>query len=91
MGLFSSFSGAKPKPKEVAKDRLRLILIHDRGQMPPETLEKIREEILEVISKYVDIKADDVEISVSSDSVEEGTRSSSLVANIPIKSIRTEM
>ena len=40
----------KTKPKEVAKDRLRLILIHDRGDIAPETLEKIRNEKLEVIS-----------------------------------------
>ncbi|MGL4773056.1 MAG: cell division topological specificity factor MinE [Clostridium sp.] len=90
MGLFSGFSSSKPKPKDVAKDRLRLILIHDRGHMPPETLEKIRTEILEVISKYVDIQAEDVEITVSNETAEEGTRNSSLVANIPIKNIKTE-
>lgn len=41
MGLFSNFV-FKPKPKDVAKDRLRLILINDRGDIPEETLEKIR-------------------------------------------------
>ena len=42
MGLFDGFS-AKIKPKEVAKDRLRLILIHDRGDIPGETLDKMRD------------------------------------------------
>lgn len=86
MGFFKNIN-SKPTPKEVAKDRLKLILIHDRGEIAPDTIEKIRSEILEVISKYIDIQADDVEISVSR-SNEEGANSSSLVANIPIKSIR---
>ena len=63
MGLFG-FSNRK-KPKEVAKDRLRLILIHDRGDIAPETVKKIRDEILEVISKYIEIEAEDVEIAVT--------------------------
>ena len=55
MGFFKSFNN-KPTPKEVAKDRLKLILIHDRGEIAPYVIEKIREEILEVISKYIYIK-----------------------------------
>ena len=46
MGFFKSFSN-KPTPKEVAKDRLKLILIHDRGEIAPNIIEKIREEILD--------------------------------------------
>lgn len=86
MGFFKGFSD-KPTPKEVAKDRLKLILIHDRGEIPKETIEKIKQEILDVISKYIDIQADDVEISVSRNDAEEGENSSALVANIPIKNI----
>lgn len=87
MGFFSSFTN-RPKPKDIAKDRLKLILIHDRGNLPAETLEKIRIEILEVLSKYIEISAEDVEISVSKSDIEEGEAASSLVANIPIKNIR---
>ena len=86
MGFFSSFTNSKPKPKDVAKDRLRFI--HDRGDLPAETLEKIRMEILEVISKYVEIEAEDVELSVSKSEIEEGPGASSLVASIPIKNIK---
>ncbi len=87
MGFFNSFSN-KPTPKEVAKDRLKLILIHDRGEIPPETITKIKEEILAVISKYIDIQVDDVEISVNRNDDEEGENASALVANIPIRNIR---
>lgn len=87
MGFFRNFGG-KPTPKEVAKDRLKLILIHDRGEIAPETIEKIKQEILDVISKYIDIQVENVEISVNKSDLEEGQNSSSLVASIPIKSIR---
>lgn len=86
MGFFKSL-GSKPTPKEVARDRLKLILIHDRGEIAPEIIDKIREEILGVISKYIDIQVDDVEISVNKNA-EEGDTSSALVANIPIKNLR---
>lgn len=87
MGFFKNLSN-KPTPKEVAKDRLKLILIHDRGEIAPEIIEKIREEILDVISKYIDIQVDDVEISVNKNGDEEGENTSALIANIPIKNIR---
>ena len=87
MGFFKSLSG-KPTPKEVAKDRLKLILIHDRGELPPETISKIKEEILQVISKYIDISEEDVEIAVNKNDDEDGENTSALVANIPIKNIR---
>lgn len=87
MGLFSSL-GNKAKPKDVAKDRLRLILIHDRGEIPTETLDKMRDEILEVLSKYIEIQSDDVEIAVTKSDCIEGDSASALVANIPIKGVR---
>ena len=87
MGFFKNFSN-KPTPKEVAKDRLKLILIHDRGEIAPDILNKIKEEILEVISKYIDIQRDDVEISVNKSDDDEGENTSALIANIPIKNIK---
>ena len=62
MDLLKVFSNKTTTPKDVAKDRLKLILIHDRGDIDPETIDKIRMEILQVLSKYIEIEADDVEI-----------------------------
>ena len=87
MDLFGLFTN-KATPKDVAKDRLRLILIHDRGDIAPETLDKIREEILEVISKYIEIDVEDVDISLSKSEAIEGEGGPALVANIPIKNVR---
>ena len=86
MGFFSFSS--KPTPKDVAKDRLKLILIHDRGEIEPEIIDKIKSEILGVISKYIDIQLDDVEISVNKSADDEGENGSALIANIPIKNVR---
>lgn len=86
MGFFNF--GNRPRPKDVAKDRLKLILIHDRGDIPAETVEKIREEILQVISKYIEIETEDVEIAVTKSEVVEGDGTSALSCNIPIKGIR---
>jgi len=84
--FFKKFSN-RQTPKDVAKDRLKLILIHDRGDLPHETLDKIRAEILEVLSKYIEIDIDDVELTVSKSENVDGNNPA-LVANIPIKNIK---
>ena len=78
---FLKFFGGNKSPKDVAKDRLRLILINDRSSLSPEVLESIRREILEVISKYVEIDNSEVEIALTKTDVEEGNLPA-LVANI---------
>lgn len=88
MNFLKVFSN-KVTPKEVAKDRLRLILIHDRGSLAPEMLDKIREEILEVISKYIEIDGEDIDISFNRAEDEEGNSGPALVANIPIKNLKS--
>lgn len=49
--------------KDVAKERLQLVLVHDRTTVSPEIIEKIREDILGVISSYMEINKDDSEIN----------------------------
>ena len=88
MNFLKVFSN-KVTPKEVAKDRLRLILINDRGALAPEMLDKIRGEILEVISKYIEIDGEDIDISFNRAEDEEGNSGPALVANIPIKNIKS--
>jgi cell division topological specificity factor len=84
MDLFKMFSGNKTPSKEVAKDRLKLILIHDRSALSPEILDLIRGEILQVISRYVEIESSEVEIAITRTEDADGNLPA-LVANIPIK------
>ena len=89
MAFFNKvFSGNKATPKQVAKDRLRLILIHDRGELPNEVLEKIKTELLEVLAKYIEIKDEDMDITVASQDSVEGEAGPELIANIPIKNVK---
>lgn len=86
MDLFSIF---RPSSKDVAKERLKLILIHDRADLSPELLEAIKGEILNVIAKYVEIDNSDVEVKLTKTDLDEGN-SPALVANIPIKRTKTK-
>lgn len=74
---------AKPSTKVLARERLKLILIHDRNSLDYEILEAIKNEIIEAIHKYVDIDASEVHMELKNDAMEENL--SMLVANIPIK------
>lgn len=86
MDLFKLFSN-KPSSKEVAKDRLKLILIHDRAKVSPELLEMMKNDILKVISKYVIIENEDVDVRLTK--TEEIVDSSpALIASIPIKKMK---
>ncbi|NPV66951.1 MAG: cell division topological specificity factor MinE [Anaerolineae bacterium] len=64
---------------KIAKERLQLVLVHDRLDLSPEKLKEMEEEILAVISKYVQIDRENVEITV-----EQRKRDSWLVADIPL-------
>lgn len=72
--------GREPAKKTgtVAKERLQFILVHDRISLPPERMEAMKREILEVIAKYVSVDSDNVEIAL-----EKRDRNSALVAEIP--------
>lgn len=79
----------KENSKEIAKERLKLVLIHDRSNVSPEILEKMKNEIIEVISKYVEIDQEELDIQLTKTQTESGERIiPALVANIPIKCIR---
>ena len=80
------------KSSRIAKERLKLVLIHDRAGTSPSNniLEMVRKDIIEVISKYFDVdeRAFDVEIKNTAD-MHSGSSATRLTANIPIRSIKS--
>lgn len=71
--------------KEVAKDRLKILLISDRVNCSTETLEMIKHDIVNVISKYMKIDTNSMEIQISkTPSQTRGSYNPVLNANIPI-------
>lgn len=71
-------------PRQVAKERLRLVLVHDRGDaLPPGFLEALKEDLLKVISEYFEIDNNALDVTFSS-----YDNTVALVANIPFLSIK---
>ena len=70
---------------QVAKDRLKILLISDRVNCSPEMMELIKADITKVISKYMKIDAENMEIQISTKSNKAGRgKTPTLYANIPI-------
>jgi len=65
--------------RDDVKRRLKLVLAHDRSTLNASTLEKMREEILVVVSKYVELDTDSLEFSIKTDS-----KMTALIANLPM-------
>ena len=73
------FGRPEPTSREIAKERLQLVLVQDRFKISPATLEKMKDELITVISRYVEIEADGVQVTFTQ------TRTQSrLVADIPV-------
>ncbi|QGU00043.1 Cell division topological specificity factor MinE [Candidatus Syntrophocurvum alkaliphilum] len=69
--------------KELAKERLRLVLVHDRASVTPEFFNQMKEDIIKVIREYMDIDDDAISVDLSNED-----NSIALVANIPVKGFK---
>jgi len=78
--LFSRHSGSS---REQAKQRLKLILAHDRTDLTPAALEAMRLEILGVVSRYVELDSEGLQFHLAA---EGGT--TALIANLPIRRVK---
>lgn len=79
MSFFDRLFGRK-NSAESAKERLQLVLIHDRTDLTPAQFDSLRDDLIETISRHVEIDAKSMQIGVEHDG-----RSQRLVADIPIK------
>lgn len=73
----------EPKSASTAKERLKLVLIHDRTDMNPGDLETLKDELIEVISRHVEIDPEAVRINMAQDG-----REQRLIADIPLRPLR---
>ena len=80
----------KKGSSDVAKDRLKLVLVSDRSACSPEIMEKIKNDIIAVLSKYVEIDQEGLDIKITQMEESEGSDKSApaLYANIPIKNLK---
>ncbi|MGK7907577.1 MAG: cell division topological specificity factor MinE [Synechococcus sp.] len=75
---------SKTTSSERARDRLKFVLAYDRAQLSPAMLESMCEEIMDVLSKYVELDREGFEFDLSS---EDGA--TALIANFPIRRVHT--
>jgi cell division topological specificity factor len=79
MNWFERLLGKKEKSGATAKQRLQMVLIHDRADVSPGLLEQIKDDIIEVIAKRLEINPDTVVVNLDNT-----TKESRLVAEIPL-------
>lgn len=77
-GFFDRMLGRSKGSSSTAKERLRFVLVHDRINLPPDQLEAMKQEILQVISKYVSVDDRNVDIAM-----QQRDQDNLLVAEIP--------
>lgn len=65
-----------------AKERLRLVLVHDRSSVAPDVIEDLKEELIAVISRYMEIDEKGLEVDLR-----RNDQSVALVANIPVRQV----
>lgn len=76
---------------DYAKDRLKLLLVSDRANCSPDVMEQIKNDIIEVISRYMEIDTSGLDIQITQTESPEGNGSvPALFANIPIRDIRSK-
>ena len=81
----------KKSSREIAKDRLKILLISDRVNCSPEMMEMIKTDIAKVISKYMKIDAENMEIQINTKgSKGRGGKMPSLYASIPIVDVSAQ-
>ena len=78
--------------KNKAKERLHLVLMQDRANVSADFLEMMKQEIIDVIKKYIEVEESEIDVRLTNEVKEDGTTGApSLYANIPILNVRNDM
>lgn len=84
--LITWWQKTRDASKEIAKERLKLVLVHDRVSVSPQLIERMKEDMIRVISEYMEIRQDEIEIQLS-----RSDGSVSLIANIPVTKMKRDI
>jgi len=89
LDLFKFLNKDSQRSKNVAKERLKLVLIHDRSDLSPRLLEMIKGDMIRVVKEYAEVDEEGLDIKLTRMKREsDGMPMSALVANIPIVKVR---
>ncbi|MCT4508331.1 MAG: cell division topological specificity factor MinE [Tepidibacter sp.] len=89
LDLFKMFGNESKTSKNVAKERLKLVLVHDRVDCSSKFLDMIKGDIINVISEYIEIDESGLDVRVAKTrSSDDDAPMSALVANIPIRKVK---
>lgn len=84
MSFFDRLLGrTESNSSQVAKNRLQLVLVHDRVDLSPGKMDQLKDDLIEVISKYVEIDQHGIDIALTN-----SNRQSRLTAQIPVVNVR---
>jgi cell division topological specificity factor len=80
MSLLSYLFGRRqPTSRDIAKDRLQLVLVHDRVDLSPQTLQVLKDDMIQIISKYVEIDVEGMQVNLT-----QSRRQCRLTVDIPV-------
>ena len=86
MSFLSNFFKSSESSSDIAKNRLKVAITSDRAVCSPELMEQMKNDIIDVISKYLDIDTDVLDIKVTKTELDDSSGTvNALLANIPIK------
>ncbi len=79
-GWMDRLTGTRTSSANQAKERLKLVLIHDRTDLTNEEVDKLKGELMDVICRYIDIEPGEIRILINHDG-----REQRLVADVPLR------
>lgn len=83
LDLISRVFGRESPSAVIAKERLRLVLVHDRASVQPQVLDRLKDDLIRVISEYLEIDTAAMDVRLDNQ-----THQAALVANIPVKRVK---